>query len=136
MRNGGWMSVLIEQLKQSFKYTGRLSVSDFRKWSAWVILVFILTYLAHVCAMYLFYKYADPSTAAKAGLYAFYSALFLIYMFLLCAIISTLVRRHHDLGKNGWFSVLCFLPYIGVGYWIYLLCAKGTQGPNAYGPPA
>lgn len=129
------MSVLIEQFKQSFKYAGRLSASDYRIWSAWVALIFILTYLAHVGVMYLFYKYADPSITATVALYAFYTALFILYLFLLCAIISTNVRRHHDIGRNGWFSVLCFLPYIGVGYWIYLLCARGTQGPNAYGPP-
>ncbi|ARW09797.1 DUF805 domain-containing protein [Acetobacter ascendens] len=130
------MSVLIEQLKQSFKYTGRLSVSDFRIWSAWVVLIFILTYLAHVGVMYLFYKYGGSSISAATCLYAFYAALFVGYIFFLCAIVSALVRRHHDIDRNGWFFVLCFLPYIGVGYWIYLLCAKGTQGPNAYGPPA
>ena len=130
------MSVLIEQFKQSFKYTGRLSVSDFRRWSAWLLLIFILTYIAHLYAVHVLDNYGGSSINAVTGVFVFYATLLLVYVFLMFAIMSALIRRHHDMGRNGWFSVLCFLPYIGVGYWIYLLCAKGTQGPNAYGPPA
>lgn len=129
------MSVLIEQFKQSFKYTGRLSVSDYRIWSAWLLLLFILTYIAHLYAVYVLYNYTGSSINAVTCVHVFYAALLLVYVFLMFAITSALVRRHHDLGRSGWFSVLWFVPYIGVGYWIYLLCAKGTPGPNAYGPP-
>ncbi|ASC04987.1 hypothetical protein WSS15_22350 [Acetobacter pasteurianus] len=130
------MSVLIEQFKQSFKYTGRLSVSDFRRWSAWLLLIFILTYIAHLYAVHVLDNYGGSSINAVTGVFVFYATLLLVYVFLMFAIMSALIRRHHDMGRNGWFSVLWFVPYIGVGYWIYLLCAKGTQGPNAYGPPA
>lgn len=37
------------------------------------------------------------------------------------------VRRVHDLGKNGWFSIIPL-------YNLYLFCKKGTLGPNKYGP--
>ena len=130
------MSVLIEQFKQSFKYTGRQSVSDFRRWSAWLLLIFILTYIAHLYAVHVLDNYGGTSINAVTGVFVFYATLLLVYVFLMFAIMSALIRRHHDMGRNGWFSVLWFVPYIGVGYWIYLLCAKGTQGPNAYGPPA
>lgn len=130
------MSVLIEQFKQSFKYTGRLSVSDFRRWSAWLLLIFILTYIAHLYAVHVLDNYGGSSINAVTGVFVFYATLLLVYVFLMFAIMSALIRRHHDMGRNGWFSVLWFVPYIGVGYWIYLLCGKGTQGPNAYGPPA
>ena len=129
------MSVLIEQFKQSFKYTGRLSVSNFRRWSAWLLLIFILTYIAHLYAVHVLDNYGGSSINAVTSVFVFYAALLLVYVFLMFAITSALIRRHHDMGRNGWFSVLCFLPYIGVGYWIYLLCARGTQGSNAYGPP-
>lgn len=43
--------------------------------------------------------------------------------------ISLGVRRWHDLGKSGWYmlSVPLILPIF------YMMAARGTQGPNAYG---
>lgn len=130
------MSILLRQFKQSFKYTGRLSVSDYRVWSLWLLVIFALTYIAHLYAVSVLNNNAAASINAVTAVYVFYTALLFVYVFLLFAILSALVRRNHDLGRSGWFSVLWFVPYIGIMYWIYLVCAKGTQGPNAYGPPA
>ncbi|KDE20712.1 hypothetical protein AZ09_04515 [Acetobacter aceti 1023] len=130
------MSILLRQFKQSFKYTGRLSVSDYRVWSLWLLVIFALTYIAHLYAVSVLNNNAASSINAVTAVYVFYTALLFVYVFLLFAIVSALVRRNHDLGRSGWFSVLWFVPYIGVMYWIYLVYAKGTQGPNAYGLPA
>lgn len=43
------------------------------------------------------------------------------------------VRRVHDHGTSGWMLTVIFLPYIGVGWLLWLMCAAGTAGPNRYG---
>lgn len=60
-------------------------------------------------------------------------------LFLLIAVIGIAViysgiclgiRRWHDLNKSGWYSLLCLLIIPA----IYIIFAKGTDGPNKYGP--
>jgi uncharacterized membrane protein YhaH (DUF805 family) len=43
------------------------------------------------------------------------------------------VRRVHDHNTSGWMLTVMFLPYIGVGWMLWLMCAAGTAGPNRYG---
>jgi uncharacterized membrane protein YhaH (DUF805 family) len=48
--------------------------------------------------------------------------------------IAVAIRRLHDLDRTGWWILLGFIPLIG---WIILLIwyvAKGTDGPNRFGP--
>ncbi|MGM9529148.1 MAG: DUF805 domain-containing protein [Phascolarctobacterium sp.] len=60
-------------------------------------------------------------------------------LFLLIAVIGIVViysgiclgiRRWHDLNKSGWYCLLCILIIPA----IYIIFAKGTDGPNKYGP--
>ncbi len=43
------------------------------------------------------------------------------------------VRRLHDQGSSGWWLVVGFLPYIGPGWMIWLMLARGQPGDNRYG---
>jgi uncharacterized membrane protein YhaH (DUF805 family) len=43
-------------------------------------------------------------------------------------------RRLNDIGHSGWFSLLVFIPFVVFPVLLYLLCAPGTAGPNAFGP--
>ena len=47
--------------------------------------------------------------------------------------LSLIVRRLHDLDKSGYFALIWFIPLIGFLFSIYLMFAKGTDGPNQYG---
>ena len=44
------------------------------------------------------------------------------------------IRRCHDLDKSGWFYLFLFVPVADFIVTLYLLLAKGTEGPNHYGP--
>ncbi len=44
------------------------------------------------------------------------------------------VRRLHDLDRPTWWIVGNFVPLVNVLFSLYLLLAKGTAGPNQYGP--
>lgn len=51
-------------------------------------------------------------------------------LYILASLVPTIavsVRRMHDLGKSGWYSLI---PY----YNIYLNCLDGEHGENQYGP--
>ncbi len=45
------------------------------------------------------------------------------------------IKRFHDLGKSGWFSLLLIIPLVGIliGL-IWLGCFKGNEGTNKFGP--
>lgn len=42
------------------------------------------------------------------------------------------VKRFHDLGKSGWFSLLLFLPLLNVFVFLYLLLFPGKEAPTPY----
>ena len=44
-------------------------------------------------------------------------------------------RRLHDLGKNGWLSVLILIPLIGLFFWLWMVFGPGDAQSNEYGPP-
>ncbi len=59
---------------------------------------------------------------------------FLIYILLLYVNVATIVRRLHDMGKNGWWLLLVLIPYLGVIVLIIvLLLSPGDDGENKYG---
>jgi len=46
------------------------------------------------------------------------------------------IRRLHDLNLSGWYwLLLAVLSQIGIGLFIqfFLMCKKGTKGPNRFG---
>ena len=48
--------------------------------------------------------------------------------------LAVTIRRLHDLDRTGWWFLLAFIPVVG---WIILIiwyCARGTAGPNRFGP--
>lgn len=44
-----------------------------------------------------------------------------------------LIRRLHDLNLSGWWSLLYLVPYVDIIFCLYVLFAKGTDGPNRFG---
>ena len=51
------------------------------------------------------------------------------------AIMSGLhIRRLHDLGYDGFASLLAFVPLVNIGYLLWLLFAPGNHTKNRYGP--
>ncbi len=44
------------------------------------------------------------------------------------------VRRLHDQDKTGWWVIVSLIPYLGLGWLIFLMVQPGTWGPNRFGP--
>ncbi len=59
-----------------------------------------------------------------------------IYMFAwLCPGIAVGVRRLHDIGRSGWWSLL-LLTFIGGIVLLFWACRSGDTEVNAWGPPS
>ncbi len=55
-------------------------------------------------------------------------------LLLMVAILSAMVRRLHDTGKNAWYLLISFFPYIGMGFLVWALLSGPDAGENEYGP--
>lgn len=47
---------------------------------------------------------------------------------------AALVRRLHDTDRSGWWSLMMFVPLVGLIVMIIFAIQKGTAGPNRFGP--
>ncbi|MCL2549989.1 MAG: DUF805 domain-containing protein [Methanimicrococcus sp.] len=69
---------------------------------------------------------------------------YLSFVFLLICMVFLLfqsIKRLHDLDKSGWYlliRLIAIIPFIGfvivLIFDLYLFLAKGTEGPNRFGP--
>lgn len=57
-----------------------------------------------------------------------------VYIAFLYFIFVFAIRRLHDLNQTGWLSLLFLVPLVNIIFGLYILFAKGTPGPNNYGP--
>ena len=48
--------------------------------------------------------------------------------------VMLMLRRLHDVDRPTWWIIGAFIPYVNVAFSLFLLFAKGTIGPNQYGP--
>jgi uncharacterized membrane protein YhaH (DUF805 family) len=54
----------------------------------------------------------------------------LIFALMICPV----TKRLHDLERPGTHYWLMFIPIYNIYFFFVLLCRKGTEGPNRYGP--
>jgi uncharacterized membrane protein YhaH (DUF805 family) len=47
--------------------------------------------------------------------------------------LAVTVRRLHDGDRSGWWYFIQLVPMIGGLWFLYLMVAKGTPGPNRFG---
>ncbi|NJS35906.1 MAG: DUF805 domain-containing protein [Brachymonas sp.] len=45
------------------------------------------------------------------------------------------VRRLHDIGKSGWWLLICFVPFIGILILIYFMVQGSQSESNNWGAP-
>lgn len=64
-----------------------------------------------------------------------YAILALTYIPMIAVSLILVVRRLHDLDRNGWLSLLMLIPFLNFLFGLYLLFAAGSEEANQYGPP-
>ena len=58
----------------------------------------------------------------------------IVSLIFLCPGICVMVRRLHDIGKNGRWAFLLFVPLVGPIILLALMLNKSQEGSNEYGP--
>ena len=129
MKQSGFFSRLF---KNYFSLRGRLNRKPF------ILRSLAVVFGAVALAFVLFYVFGGSLRPGQEYLHKdlLWLHVFLHSMLIILAIIigfSLGVRRCHDLDKSGWWLLLGLVPYICVFWELYLLCKRGTIGPNRYG---
>ncbi len=47
--------------------------------------------------------------------------------------IAVAVRRLHDIGKSGWYYLICLIPFVGSLLLLIWFCNPSNEGENEYG---
>jgi len=117
--------------KKYFSYSGRLNRKPFLQRS---LLVTLLTPLLAAVLIFVFAGGLRPEEYLHRDLLWLHVTLHSLLMILaIAAGFSLGVRRCHDLDKSGFWLLLGFVPCINFFWTLYLLCKRGTIGPNQYG---
>ena len=95
-----------------------------------------LRYLAYVIGCSLLMSFVGGAIAGAVGAAAnspnlIVGMTILIYGVIAVLNVMFLIQRSHDMDLSGWFSILAFIPFVGL-YWLF---KGGTPGPNRFGAP-
>ena len=61
-------------------------------------------------------------------------ATLIILFWMIITLTALAAKRFHDLNFAGWLGIFMLIPYLNFLLILYLGTAKGTNGPNKYGP--
>ena len=129
------MKWYFKAFRQYADFGGRASRKEY-----WIFTLcnFIVSIIVLLPGMLILNYSGNPELVTAYG-HAYYSiGIDPVYgVFLLLTLIPTLaivVRRLHDISKNGWMILIIFVPFIGGIWLLILLLAKGKPGENEYGP--
>lgn len=113
---------LIQPIRRTLDFRGRARRSEY-----WAFILWQLAYLAAAFNLLALL----PDDDLRDSLVFAVLALWLLVFGL--PTLALQVRRVHDHNTSGWTLTVMFLPYIGAGWMMWLMCASGTPGPNSYG---
>ena len=117
------MKWFIKCFKQYFDFKGRARRKEY-----WYFTLFCFIFSSLV-------ELVGSILGMMVGSYILHSILSLIFCIItFIPSISVSVRRLHDIGRRGWWLLLCLVPIIG---WIWLIvwaCFDSKKGENKWGP--
>ena len=123
------MKYYISALKQYANFSGRSTRSEY-----WYFVLFNVIFA--IVAMFLDKLFGTTFSINTIGgtsrlPYGYFYLLYLLVV--LIPSLAVAVRRLHDVGKSGWFFLICFIPIIGSIWLLVLMCTDSISGANQYG---
>ena len=112
-------------LSQYATFSGRAMRSEFWWWVLFVILLSIATNLVDGIALSPLLGYSmfgGPQILSG-----------LVWLALLIPGIAVSVRRLHDVGRSGWWLLLCLVPLVGALVLLFWYVQPGEPGRNRFG---
>ncbi|MDR4494899.1 MAG: DUF805 domain-containing protein [Nitrospirales bacterium] len=106
----------------SFSFAGRITRSTF--WTHMVLLSLIGG------GLHIVFLLSSGRGGFKGPEVIGYSILYTPILYL---VLTTSVKRLHDLDKSGWVAVTLFIPILNIMILFILGLAPGTEGPNRFG---
>ncbi|MEO5807728.1 DUF805 domain-containing protein [Devosia sp.] len=117
------MTAYFASMRNYFGLSGRLSRAVY-----WQFMLVVA--LLSVAGVFIDYRLGQRVFASgRPG-----KALLLVWVIHLLPFIAASVRRIHDSDQSGWLYWLIYIPVIGWIPFLGLVLAKGSDGPNRYGP--
>src|SRR5262245_19847359 len=98
-------------------FSGRAKRSEYWYWVLFQILLLIALLLA------------DMAVLRNTGVL---NAIASLALFL--PSLAVTVRRLHDSAKSGWWILIILVPLVGSIVLLVMMCLRGTDGPNRFGP--
>ncbi len=120
---GNYKNVLTKKYAQ---FTGRAGRSEF--W-LFALVNFVITMVFYILTIV-------AATAGSSTLALVFNLVLLVYgLATLVPTIAVGVRRLHDIGKEGvWFCII-FIPFVGGIWYLYLCAQEGERTENRFGEP-
>ena len=118
-------------------YSGRIGRKNYILGWLFFSLLFLVSAAALLGAISLLYAPARGSSALILFSFLELAVLFAMWVVLAIHNFSLHVRRFHDIGADGLWSLFIFIPFIGQLVFIVLFLYKGNGSTNKYGkvPP-
>lgn len=116
------MNYFIEAFRKYATFTGRARRSEYWYFVLFNLLISIPLWIVGVV-------FVAASNGSRAGMFPFDA--YALGSFLPALAVG--VRRLHDIGKSGWFTLLGFVPIANI-LLIVWLAQDGQPGTNEYGP--
>jgi uncharacterized membrane protein YhaH (DUF805 family) len=116
------VNYFIEAFRKYATFTGRSRRSEY-----WYFVLFNL--MVSIGLFIVGASFAAASSGSRAGMFPFDA-------YALGSFVPSLavgVRRLHDIGKSGWFTLLGFVPIANIVLLVWL-AQDGQPGTNEYGP--
>lgn len=111
------MEYFLHVLRNYAVFNGRARRKEY-----WMFVLFNI--LFSIAAGIADYSLFGSGSGAISGLYS---------LAVLIPSLAVGVRRLHDVGKSGWFTLIIFIPLVGAIWLLVLYCTEGTDGSNEYG---
>jgi cytochrome c-type biogenesis protein CcmE len=112
-----------------WSFTGRISRGEF--WLGFLLACVALNVIA-IALRVLSTIAADPTQAAALAVGLIVLG-FVPSVPLAVAVFALYIKRFHDLGRSGWWSLILFVPVVGLLALIECGCREGMRDSNAYG---
>ena len=113
------------------KFDGRASRSAYWWWALFVFIIvgIVANVLDGVFGLQQFREFNGQMYAAGGVISG------IATLALLLPNLSVTIRRLHDTDRSGWWWFIVIFPVIGWIIYLYFMIARGTPGPNRFGPP-
>ena len=113
---------LVQPLRRTLDFRGRARRSEY-----WAFVLWQLAYLAVGFNLLALLPDGPVRENFVLGVLGLWTLIFGL------PTIALQVRRLHDQNTAGWMLFVVFLPYVGAGWLLWMMCAAGTAGASRYG---